>query len=453
MIKMLLSILFCACTLQAAAPPQEIRVYLSTTTPLEPVYIGTFTAENTSLDAQYLSQLETILSYDFKHNGSCKVLPHREQSEQLLRQKSLTPASWKGQGASYVIAGSVKDKQLNLSVLSVGSGSVKQFTDISLTGILAKDRRQIHRLADAIHKLLFDEEGICSTRILYSTKLKNSSSKSARSAQSSWISEIWGCDWDGANAQQLTREGSYSITPVCIPSNKKYANDRFLYVSYKTGQPKIFISALGQAAGKRLIDLKGNQLLPAISPQRDKVAFICDAGGRTDLFLQKFNPETGDVGKPVQLFSYPRSTQASPTFSPDGSKIAFVSDKDGPPRIYLIAAEPSAKRPEPVLLTKQNNEKTCPAWSPDGKKLAYSAKTKGVRQIWIYDFEAKEERQLTDGPGNKENPSWAPDSKHLVFNSTGGDTSELFIVNLNQPEAIKISQGPGIKHYPTWGTR
>lgn len=447
MLKTLLTFLLLACSLQAATPPQEIRVYLSTTAPLEPVYIGKFLSQEGSFDSQYLSQLETILSYDFKYNGSCKVLIPNEKGEQLLRQKVFSPASWKAQGAAYVISGTVKEKLLTLSVLSVQTGAHKHFIDIPLTGALGKDRRQMHKLADAIHKLLFDEEGICSTRILYSAKLKSHSSKSP------WVSEIWSCDWDGANAQQLTREGNYSITPVSIPSNKKFASDRFLYVSYKTGQPKIFISALGQGSGKRLIDLKGNQLLPAISKQRDKVAFICDAGGRTDLFLQNFNPETGDVGKPIQLFSYPRSTQASPTFSPDGSKIAFVSDKDGPPRIYLISAVPSAKRADPILLTKQNNENTCPVWSPDGKKLAYSAKTKGVRQIWTYDFETKEERQLTEGPGNKENPSWALNSKHLVFNSTGGDTSELFIVNLNQPEAIKISQGPGIKHYPTWGTR
>ena len=209
--------------------------------------------------------------------------------------------------------------------------------------------------------------------------------------------------------------------------------------------------------GKRLIDLRGNQLLPAISPKRDKVAFICDAAGkadgRTDLFLQEFHPEKGETGKPVQLFSYPRSTQASPTFSPDGSKLAFVSDKDGKPRIYVISATFTSKRPTPVLITKQNQENSCPSWSPDGKKLAYSAKTKGTRQIWIYDFETKEEWQLTDGTGNKENPSWAPDSKHLVFNSTDGHISELYIVNLNQPDVVKISQGAGIKHYPAWGTR
>jgi TolB protein len=169
--------------------------------------------------------------------------------------------------------------------------------------------------------------------------------------------------------------------------------------------------------------------------------------------LQPLNPVTGEAGKPIQLYSYPRSTQASPTFSPDGSKIAFVSDKDGSPRIYTIPANPSAKRAEAVLITRKNSESSCPAWSPDGRKLAYSAKTNGIRQIWIYDFALKEEKQLTSGPGNKENPAWAPDSLHIVFNTTDASSTELHIVNLNQPEAIKITKNSGKKHYPTWGTR
>jgi len=184
------------------------------------------------------------------------------------------------------------------------------------------------------------------------------------------------------------------------------------------------------------------------------LAFISDATGRADLFIQKLDASGMLVGKPQQLFSYPGSTQASPTFSPDGSKIAFVSDKDGTPRIYIIPSEiTNNKRAKPVLLTKQNKENTCPNWSPDGKKIAYSAKTNGVRQIWIYDFEAEQELQLTTGPGNKENPCWAPDSLHLVFNSTDPDSTELYLVNLNQPEAVQITKGPGKKHYPTWGIK
>lgn len=446
MLKICIAILTVFINLEAAEP-QEIRVYLSTTAALEPLYFGRIQREGSGFDSQYLNQLEAIFAFDFSYNGSTKLLSYNEQKEQFLRQKNFAPNIWKNQGVAHVVQGNIINKSLSVSVLSVQTGSLKQFNDIALTGSLTHDRRQIHKVADAIHKALFGVEGVASTRILYSAKLK------ANPQEKKWVSEIWSCDWDGSNPRQLTRESSYCVTPVFIPPSAKFANDRFLYVSYKMGQPKIFIASLSEGIGKRLIDLRGNQLLPAISSQRDKIAFICDAGGRTDLFLQEFHPETGQVGKPSQLFSYPRSTQASPTFSPDGSKIAFVSDKDGSPRIYIIPTSLSSKRANPILLTKQNNENSCPAWSPDGKKLAYSAKTKGIRQIWIYDFDSREEKQLTDGPGNKENPSWAPDSKHLVFNSTGGDISELFIVNLNQPEVVKISQGPGIKHYPTWGTR
>ena len=177
-----------------------------------------------------------------------------------------------------------------------------------MTGELASDRRQIHKLADSIHKILFQEEGIASTQILFAYKNQRENSKE-------WTSEIWECDYDGANPHQLTHERSYCVTPVSMPQRLGYIDNHFLYVSYKIGQPKIYVGDRKGGTSKRLVDLRGNQLLPAVSSQRDKVAFICDAGGRTDLFLQSFDPKTGQVGKPIQLYSHPRSTQASPTFT------------------------------------------------------------------------------------------------------------------------------------------
>lgn len=436
----------------SAEETQDIRVHLTTQNPLQPLYIGKIQTQNAIFDAPYLTQLENILAYDFNYNGFTKITPRAPEKEQLLVVKenstAFNPTAWRNFNIHYVIRCQINGSLLTATALNVHTGSLKTFADISLNGNLSSDRRQIHKLSDSIHKAFFNVEGVATTRILYAYQIKN-----PRPDGREWISEIWECDWDGANAKQLTHDENYAVTPVTVPYHPRYNNDCFLYVSYKMGQPKIYISSLKGTGSKRLIDLRGNQLLPAISPKRDKIAFICDVGGRTDLFLQPFNPDTGEVGKPVQLYSHPRSTQASPTFSPDGSKIAFVSDKDGGVRIYVIPAIPSEKRAHAQMISKQNRENSSPCWSPDGTKLAYSAKTNGIRQIWIYDFETKEEWQLTSGPGNKENPYWAPNSKHIVFNSVDSTGSELYIVNINQPEAVKISRGPGKKHYPTWGTR
>jgi len=425
---------------------EEIRVELTTACTLSPIYIGALQATDTSFSPDYLQQLEAILTYDFHYNGTTKVCPRTEEKDKLLTAKSIDLVTGKALGIPYVLSWHVTRDKLFVTVRDLVRENARSFTDITLSGDLKRDRRHIHKLADSIYQMLFHQEGIAHSRILFAYQPKVGTDKE-------WISEIWECDWDGANARQVTFEQSYALTPVLLPPSATYSNDHFLYVSYKTGIPKIFIGSLAEKTGKPLVSLRGHQLLPCISLKRDKIAFISDVSGRSDLFLQPLNPQTGETGKPVQLYAFPRSTQSSPTFSPDGTKIVFASDKDGGVRLYLVPATPSTKRPEAVLLTKRNRENICPTWSPDGTKLAYSAKVNGVKQIWIYDFAKQEEIQLTAGLGNKENPAWAPNSKHIVFNSTDDNSTDLYIVNLNQPEAVKISRGAGRKHYPTWGNR
>ena len=428
-------------------PLQEIRVQLDTQSPLFPIYLSHIDAVNSTFPASYIKELEKVISFDFSYNGKTKVASKTKEKELLLLSNDKQSVNLKALGTSFAVFFSIKEKNLHCKAFNLLEGQAKPFPEIPLTGSLAQDRQILHKLNDAIHKALFKEDGIAYSRILYSYQNKTSPQ------EDSWDSEIVECDWDGENAKVITKEKGYCVTPVLIPKGEGMGKDLFLYVSYKTGQPKIFISSLEEGKGKKVVDIRGNQILPAISKKRDKLAFICDASGRTDLFVQSIQPETGRTGTPKQLFSYPRSTQASPTFSPDGSKIAFVSDKDGATRIYSVSSEADSKRPIPHLITKKSRESSCPAWSPDGVKLAYSAKTEGIRQIWIYNFATGEENQLTSGPGNKENPCWASNSLHIVFNSTDGNNSDLYIVNLNQPEAVKITKNQGKKHYPTWGPR
>ena len=351
---------------------------------------------------------------------------------------------WRSFGTRFVIIPKWERDTLSVQIFDVATASLKSMTPIPVTRNLTKDSHLLHKLSDAITHVIFGKEGITSKRILYAVQPKKVTER-----EGEWHSEIWEMDYEGLNARPLTQENSFSITPAFIPNKKNPENYAFMYVTYKQGPPRVYISSRNRLKGVPLIPLRGNQLLPTLSRTQDKIAFISDASGRADLFVQPYNPDKGVEGKPVQLYSCAGSVQASPTFHPDGSKLAFVSDKSGPPRIYLIEASLTKKPAEPKLLIRNQHDSSSPSWSPDGKKLAFSSKTNGVRQIWIYDFDEEREKQLTHGDENKENPSWAPDSEHLVYNSTT-PTHDIYRISIHDPTPVRLTHGDGIHHYPVF---
>lgn len=424
-------------------------VRLETEEQLPPLYLSLSLQDN-SLTPQQLASLKKVLDFDLSYNGSNSLLPSNSSLDQLLHAGSVTSKEislLKENGAQYAVIGSIKDKILTTQVLSLNKQLAQTAPPITLTGDLSKDRQSLHKLSDAIHLSLYKKPGIACSKILYALKSRNGQDSS------SWTSDIWECDYDGANARQVTHQNALAVTPSYLPTPQGNATDHFFYVSYVTGQPKIQLARLSDGKGKPFSKLTGSQLMPALSHQRDKIAFISDTSGRPDLFLQGFNTQTGETNKPQQLFSARNSTQGSPTFSPDGKKIAFVSNKDGSPRIYILpipAPGADYKDLKPQLISRVNRENSAPSWSPDGKMIAYCALTNGVRQIWIYTLATGEEHQLTMGPQNKENPSWASDSLHLVYNSADADKSELFLINLNQPKALSLTSGKGEKRFPSF---
>jgi TolB protein len=431
---------------------KPIVVRLDVESSLKPLYVAPLINDDAEFPDSYLKRLEQVLSFDLSQNGSTSLFG---KTDALNEHVSSVPydqfgslSEWKSERVAYVVKTRFKEKLFFVTILNVESKSTKNLGSVPLTGVLSDDRRQVHKVADAIHRALFDEDGIASTKILYAIKIQNDKGK--------YCSEIFESDYDGANARRLTNEGDYCISPVYIPPKPGCVAGGFMYVSYKIGQPKIYLKSFRDGIDRRLSDLKGNQLTPAISAQRDKIAFISDVTGNPDLFIQAFSPESGAIGKPYQVFSAKQATQGSPTFSPDGKRLAFVSNKDGSPRIYVLDIPPPGagmKNVKVKLISGRNRENTAPCWSPDSTKLAYCARSGGDRQIWVYDFTTNTEKQLSQGPGNKENPFWAPNSLHLIFNSTDKNTGELYIMNLNQSEAFQITRGAGEKSFPAWGPR
>ena len=223
---------------------------------------------------------------------------------------------WKNQNVSFVVLAKIKDKKLTARVLSVSSNTLKTINDISLSGELSKDRRQVHQLADAVHKALFAKEGIASTRILYTVKTKGTGANP-------WLSDIWEADYDGGNAHKITQGRGYCVTPVYVPPRDGYSSGSLFYVSYQNGQPKIYYGSLKEGGGHRFSYMRGNQLMPTVSRGRDQVAFISDITGNPDLFLMEFDPETGQTGKARQIFTARQAVQGTPSFSPRQQEDCF----------------------------------------------------------------------------------------------------------------------------------
>lgn len=434
---------------------QPLVVRLSTEQQLQPIFLARFSNQDSGLDSRYVEQLEQILHFDLAHSGYFQLLPQTPQRSSLANSSNLSQPGiaqqWRALNALYVIKLTIQPKSMQAALLSVNENAIKKIEGFSLSGNLSQDRAHIHRLADALIKMITGAQGVASTHLIFTHKYFDS-------AKNKWHSDLWESDYDGGNARKiLGEESGYSITPVYIPAKQGHKTSAFFYVSYKNGQPKIYLAKLSDGSSQRLTSLRGNQLMPAISKQRDKLAFISDITGNPDLFLQEFNPERGLIGKPRQIFTTRQATQGTPTFSPDGQRIAFVSNKDGHPRIYVMpipAPGTQLKDIKPRLISQANRESSAPSWSPDGTKLAYCAKNNGARQIWIYHFDTGEEWQLTEGYENKENPSWAPDSLHLVYNTTDNSNADLFMVNLNDRTPVKIS--PPLKgelRFPSWEPR
>ncbi|MDN3505508.1 MAG: hypothetical protein P0S95_08030 [Rhabdochlamydiaceae bacterium] len=417
------------------AEEEELILHVRAKKGLSSLYMSTPKLIQSKFSDSYIEKLNQLIRQDFEFNGLSDLKKHDPSVDKILANKP--HEIFKNLPARHTLAFEIHGKIWKTTLFSAAiSLGIKQ-EDIHLTGHLHSDALLLHKLSDAIHFEIYNTPGIASKKILYSVQ----------KGSNPHLSEIWLKHFDCLEGEQITYENSTSINPILIPNS-----NQFIYTCYKFGQPKLFISDLDKTTGSPLIQFRGNQLLPSISPVGNFIAFISDASGRPDLFVQQLSHTHKLLGKPQQVYSHKTATQASSSFSPDCCKIAFVSDQSGTPRVYLIDLSETIKTrkiPKIKCISNLNRENTSPSWSPDGKKIAFSAKTNGVRQIWIYDLESHQELQVTKGLGHKENPRWAANSLHIIYNTTT-PTFDLFVVNLNQINPVQLTHGSGVKHYPYW---
>ncbi|HYG36260.1 MAG TPA: hypothetical protein VEC99_15820 [Clostridia bacterium] len=319
-------------------------------------------------------------------------------------------------GAQYLISGS-NNENLQGRVTDRFNKSVlvsKAYSGASL-------RRQAHAFADDFVKAL-NRKGIAQTKIAFK-------------GQSGRNGEIFVSDFDGFNAQAVTKDNTIVSAPSWVPGRLA-----LYYNSYRNNRPDIFYQDLSSGARRVFAGYGGSNISPAVSPDGSKVAMILSKDGWTDLYVCNAD------GSGLKRLTKSRQDESSPCWSPDGQWICYASkDKE---RRALRKISPSGGESQ-IIPTVGGGNPTEPDWSPDGKWIAFTSQFRNF-QICVVPASGGQATTLVEG----EDPSWAPNSRTLAIARRQGEgryvLSLLDVPTKQVKDVSRISGSSNSQSQPSW---
>ncbi len=189
-----------------------------------------------------------------------------------------------------------------------------------------------------------------------------------------------------------------------------------------------------------------HDFMPVWSNDGKQIAFASDRYGNYDLFTMSAE------GGSAQRLTYHSADDYPSAFTPDNQHITFTSSRlDAAanqqfpsgvlPELYQVPV--AGGRPAQVLTTPAESAR----YNADGSLLAFHDRkgyedvfrkhhTSSVtRDLWVYDTQTSEYRQLTDFAGEDREPVFAPGENALYYLSEEKGDFNIFRMPVDNPEA------------------
>ncbi|MEO8206635.1 MAG: biopolymer transporter Tol [Chthoniobacterales bacterium] len=306
-----------------------------------------------------------------------------------------------GSSAGGILEGKVVDRGNSVVLSKTYRGSV---------------RDNAHRFTNDIVETLTGNKGMATSKIAF---VSTHSGKK----------EIYMADYDGANVNQLTRDGVISVSPALSPDARRLA-----YTGYQSGYADIYVIDLGSGARNRVVKFPGTNSGAAFSPDGNRIAAMVSKDGNPELYV------IGANGMGAHRLSHSRGAESSPSWSPDGKEIVYSSDDGGSPQLYRIDSGGGTPR----RLQTGHGYCTEPSWSADGKRIAFNIRSGGSFAIAVLDLQNGSTKIVSSG--NAEDPAWGPDSRHVLYSNGSG----LILLDVPTGRTTNIVSGLGKVTEPTW---
>ncbi len=242
------------------------------------------------------------------------------------------------------------------------------------------------------------------------------------------VKELFTCNFDGTNVQQLTHNNSISTEPSWGPTVSS-----LVYTLYNHNCTDVALVDPLRKRQRALSQSPGLNSGAAMAASGDWVALTLSRDRQVELYIMHVATR-----KLIRL-TRDAAVESSPCWSPGGGEICYVSDRGGKPRLYLIPASGGEARPLP---RGAGAESVSPDWSKLANKICFATGGGGNYQLALLDMAtpgAAATLIKTSRGGSFESPSWLPDGRHVVCtNRIGRNSRELCMVDTETGKVTQI---------------
>ena len=271
----------------------------------------------------------------------------------------------------------------------------------------------LQALADDLIYTITGKPGIATSRIVFVSNKSGSK-------------QIYLCNADGGNVQQITRHRHGAVNPTLSPDASLLA-----FTSYRSGFPEVVLMDLGGGMERLVTDTPGANFGAAFAPDGRHLALVMSFLGNPEVFVTDLN--TNAAGCLTESIGVP----CSPAWSPVGTRLVFSSNEGRGQQLYVMDFGSDKSTGGVERLPVGYSFATDPAWSPDGMQIAFTARSRATLLVAVKDYPDGATRVIQRGASH---PSWSPNGRYLIYVQKGDlyrhdlstDTRRLLIGNFGE---------------------
>jgi len=428
--------IFLSLSLQNFSSGKEIEITISKKLDrkIRVTILPFFSHNQENSDILTARELYSVIKFDIKHSGYFELWPKKEKlTEKTLNRgknsQDINYDFWFEQTTELVIKGSYDIKGTNVSIKFVCFDIATRSIILSEYITCARNdlRRTTHSIcANLIEQFSGGRPSITTTSIAYVKETNG-------------IKNVFTCDYDGQNTQQISNYPDLTINPTW--NNSKTS---LLYVSYKdNGYPFVFRHNLSSNRVTRISAKPGLNAFPAVSPDGQKIALTLSFNGNPEIYILNID------GSILKRLTYHSATDTSPTWAPDSNKLAFVSDRTGTPQIYVV----DYRYENPKRVSYRGSYNTSPDWCPvkNSSLIVYSSLYGKNSELYLLDVTNGNIKRLTTTLESEESPAWAPDGIHVSYTLTQNFKSDIYFMDVRDSIAVQITDEDHNCTSSAWG--